>query len=63
MYTESLPQSGTLAEWWFNDMHYPHRISKMKRKRRFGFRARMRTSAGRKLINRKRRMGRSVNVR
>ncbi|HAU36343.1 MAG TPA: 50S ribosomal protein L34 [Phycisphaerales bacterium] len=43
-------------------MHYPHRISKRKRTRKIGFRARMRTSNGRKLINRKRRMGRKVQV-
>jgi large subunit ribosomal protein L34 len=39
-------------------MHYPHRISRIKRKRTFGFRARMRTNLGRKIINRKRRHGR-----
>lgn len=43
--------------------HYPHRISKIKRKRKFGFRARMRTSLGRKMLNRKRRLGRRLNVR
>ncbi|HQL53731.1 MAG: 50S ribosomal protein L34 [Phycisphaerae bacterium] len=43
-------------------MHYPHRISKIKRKRKCGFRARMRTQSGRKLINRKRRVGRRVSV-
>ena len=43
--------------------HYPKRRSLIKRARKFGFRARMRTSAGRKLLNRKRRIGRSVNVR
>jgi large subunit ribosomal protein L34 len=43
--------------------HYPKRRSLTKRRRKFGFRARMRTKAGRKLINRKRRIGRSVNVR
>ncbi len=43
-------------------MHYPHRISKRKRVRKLGFRARMRTSKGRKLINRKRRVGRKVQV-
>jgi large subunit ribosomal protein L34 len=43
-------------------MHYPHKISKRKRARTIGFRARMRTSAGRKLINRKRRVGRKVQV-
>jgi len=43
-------------------MHYPHRISKKKRVRKIGFRARMRTKRGRKLINRKRRRGRKVQV-
>ncbi len=39
-----------------------HRISKIKKKRKSGFRARMKTSKGRKIINAKRRAGRSVNV-
>lgn len=43
-------------------MHYPHRISKRKRVRKIGFRARMRTSKGRKIINNKRRVGRKVQV-
>ncbi|MEM6852971.1 MAG: bL34 family ribosomal protein [Planctomycetota bacterium] len=43
--------------------HYPKRRSLIKRARKFGFRARMRSSAGRKIVNRKRRAGRSVNVR
>lgn len=43
--------------------HYEKRRSHVKRARRFGFRARMRTKNGRKMINRKRRIGRSVNVR
>ena len=43
-------------------MHYPHRISRIKRKRAIGFRARMQTKGGRKLLNRKRRVGRSLNV-
>jgi len=43
--------------------HYPKRRSRIKRARKHGFRARMRTSLGRKMINRKRRVGRSVNVR
>lgn len=43
--------------------HYPKRRSMIKRSRKFGFRARMRTKNGRKLINAKRRTGRSVNVR
>jgi len=41
-------------------MHYPRRVSKIKRIRKFGFRARMKTKAGRKMINRKRRTGRSL---
>lgn len=43
-------------------MHYPRRLSKIKRARKMGFRARMRTKLGRKMINRKRRVGRRVNV-
>lgn len=43
-------------------MHYPHKISKRARVRRVGFRNRMRTSLGRKMINRKRRAGRKVQV-
>ncbi len=43
--------------------HYPKRRSLIKRARRFGFRARMRTKQGRRMVNRKRRLGRSVNVR
>ena len=43
--------------------HYPKRRSLIKRARRFGFRARMRTKKGRRMLSRKRRVGRSVNVR
>ena len=43
--------------------HYPKRRSLVKRARKFGFRARMRTKNGRKMVNRKRRLGRDVNVR
>lgn len=43
--------------------HYPKRRSLVKRRRKFGFRARMKSSLGRKMLNRKRRVGRSVNVR
>lgn len=43
-------------------MHYPHRISKVKRARKLGFRARMSTKSGRKIINAKRRAGRQVQV-
>lgn len=41
-------------------MHYPRKISRIKKIRKQGFRARMRTSKGRKLINRQRRIGRSL---
>ena len=43
--------------------HYEKRRSLIKRVRKFGFRSRMKTTNGRKLINRKRRVGRKVNVR
>ena len=43
--------------------HYPKRRSLIKRARKFGFRARMRTKDGRKLLSRKRRQGRSLSVR
>ncbi len=44
-------------------MHYPRRISAIKRKRKQGFRARMRTAGGRAIIRRKRRKGRhNINV-
>ena len=43
-------------------MHYPRRISKVKRARKFGFRARMRTKNGRKIINAKRRRGQKVQI-
>lgn len=42
-------------------MHYPHRISNIRRVRKLGFRARMKTSRGRRMINRKRRMGRRLS--
>jgi len=44
-------------------MHYERRNSKIKRAHKQGFRARMRTANGRKMINRQRRAGRhSINV-
>jgi len=43
-------------------MHYPHKTSKKKRARKLGFRARMRTKKGRQMINRKRSVGRKVQV-
>lgn len=41
-------------------VHYPRRISNAKRKTKFGFRARMKTRHGRKILNAKRRVGRRV---
>lgn len=43
-------------------MHYPRRVSKIKRVRKFGFRARMKTKLGRKMINRKRAAGRKLSA-
>jgi len=43
--------------------HYQKRRSRVKRARKFGFRARMRTKDGRNTINAKRRAGRSITVR
>lgn len=43
-------------------MHYPHKVSKIKRARAVGFRARMKTKKGRQMLNRKRRAGRRVQV-
>jgi large subunit ribosomal protein L34 len=43
-------------------MHYPHKTSKIKRARKIGFRARMKTKSGRQMINRKRAAGRKVSV-
>ncbi|MHA7811937.1 MAG: 50S ribosomal protein L34 [Phycisphaerales bacterium] len=42
-------------------MHYPRRKSNVKRRRTVGFRARMKTRSGRKIINKRRRIGRKVN--
>lgn len=44
-------------------MHYPHKISRTKKIRKVGFRARMSTRKGRKIINSKRRLGRAIRVR
>jgi len=38
------------------------RVSRVKRKRAIGFRARMRTKSGRKIINGKRRRGQKINI-
>ncbi len=43
--------------------HYHKKRSLTKRTRKFGFRARMKTTNGRKMLNRKRRLGRSLSVR
>jgi large subunit ribosomal protein L34 len=39
-------------------MHYPKKISRIKKIRKQGFRARMKTSKGRSILNRQRRAGR-----
>ncbi|MDZ4831055.1 MAG: 50S ribosomal protein L34 [Phycisphaerae bacterium] len=44
-------------------MHYPHKLSRIKKLRKLGFRARMRTSKGRKIINSKRSLGRQIRTR
>lgn len=41
-------------------MHYPRKVSKIKKLRKMGFRARMKTKAGRRIINRRRKMGRRL---
>ncbi|MEM1328970.1 MAG: 50S ribosomal protein L34 [Planctomycetota bacterium] len=38
------------------------RKSNVKRRRKMGFRARMRTKSGRKIINRRRRLGRRASI-
>lgn len=43
-------------------MHYPRRTSKIKRRRSFGFRARMKTKSGRALLSRRRRIGRTLQT-
>ena len=43
-------------------MHYPRRVSKITRVRKAGFRARMKTKRGRKIINSQRRVGRAVGI-
>ena len=43
--------------------HYEKKRSLVKRARAFGFRARMKSKNGRKMIARKHRVGRSINVR
>lgn len=43
-------------------MHYPHRKSIRKRVRKFGFLARMRSSKGRNIINRRRARKRQATI-
>ncbi len=44
-------------------MHYPHKVSRIKKIRKVGFRARMSTRKGRAIVNRKRRLGRRISPR
>jgi ribosomal protein L34 len=44
-------------------MHYPHKISRTKKIRKVGFRRRMKSKAGRRIINRQRRIGRKIRTR
>ena len=62
-YWSNLSETPRTQEALLMSTHYPKRRSLIKRARRFGFRARMRTKKGRQLINRRRRQGKSVNVR
>ena len=39
-------------------MHYPRKVSRIKKMRKQGFRARMQTAGGRKMLSRQRRRGR-----
>ena len=41
-------------------MKRTYQPTKLRRKRKFGFRARMKTTSGRKIINRRRRAGRAA---
>lgn len=43
-------------------LHYHRKLSKIKRLRKVGFRARMKTRKGRRIMNSKRRVGRSTAI-
>lgn len=44
-------------------MHYPRKLSKRKRIRKQGFMSRMRSPTGRRMLKRKRRIGRRIGLR
>ncbi|MDZ4756027.1 MAG: 50S ribosomal protein L34 [Phycisphaerae bacterium] len=44
-------------------MHYPHKVSRIKKVRKVGFRRRMKSGAGRRILNRQRRIGRRIRTR
>ena len=67
LFFRTVTDCGSPAQWrgfsWSRIvMHYPRRVSRIKRVRKFGFRARMKTRLGRKMINRKRRLGRRLTA-
>ncbi len=55
------PGAAGIYEDGVANVHYPHKVSNRKRVRKLGFRARMKSKKGRQMLNRKRRVGRSVN--
>jgi len=44
-------------------MHYPHKVSRIKKVRKVGFRRRISACAGRRILNRQRRIGRRIRTR